>query len=189
MVKLQISSSFYLSVFLLFAIVLFSCSIDKDRKVEREKFTFKTGDDTLLFFKNVRQSDYDLEENDAAKLRIFRHEDRPEADSVLYLCPAIVISILRDEAYLLLEPSETLKDVDAIKVLLESIEAVDTIRLTTMNRDDNIEFATRIYEHLQGGGKFKINVDDSWAPFMVDEGIRESFRITMSDYYRLTRIY
>ncbi|MEM1408742.1 MAG: hypothetical protein AAGG59_18305, partial [Bacteroidota bacterium] len=61
-------------VFILIAV--FSCHINADKKVTLDNFEFKTGDDTELFFKNVRQSYYDLEENQAAKFNLFRFSDR-----------------------------------------------------------------------------------------------------------------
>ncbi|MEJ2003618.1 MAG: hypothetical protein P8X57_01345 [Cyclobacteriaceae bacterium] len=165
------------------------CSIDKDKAVDRERFTFKIGDDTLLFFKNIRQSDYDLEDNEAAKLRVYRHEKRPVDDSIPYLSPAIVISILRDEAYILLEPSTILMDEDTLQVALVKDAAADTISIQTMNRENNLEFASRLYEHLQQAGSFYIRVNGKFEPFLTDNEIRESFRVTLADYYRLTRIY
>jgi hypothetical protein len=168
---------------------LTGCSIDKDKNVDRNRFTFRTGDDTELFFKNIRQSDYDLEENEAAKLRVFRHEDRPQNDTIPYLTPAIVMNILRDEAYILIEPSGALSEEDAIRVVLQDEPMNDTIELSVMNRENNLEYASKLYEHLQKGGKFSIRNHGDFVPFMTDPKYRESFRVTLSDYYRLTRIY
>ena len=49
---------------------LVGCSVNADKKVSLENFEFKTGDDTELFFKNVRQSYYDLEEKKAANFNL-----------------------------------------------------------------------------------------------------------------------
>jgi hypothetical protein len=168
---------------------LISCNIDRDRAVERDKFEFKTGDDTELFFKNVRQSDYELEENEAAGLRVFRHENIWPGDTIPVIVPAIVMNVLKDEAYILLEPSNGLEDEDPLTVVLTGSGQADTVKLELPNRENNLEFATRIYEHLQQGGTFRVGIGGSFTDLLTDSRYRESFRITMSDYYRLTRIY
>ena len=189
MSKLQMTGLINLLCISLLFTVLSGCGIDRDKAVDREKFTFGTGDDTELFFKNVRQSSYDLEENEAAGLRVFRHRDMPESDSTPYIIPAIVMNVLRDEAYILPEPSPVLADEDVLSVILGSGTAADTIELALPNRENNLEFASRIYEHLQQSGTFMIRSGDLYVPFLEDEDYREAFRVTMSDYYRLTRIY
>jgi len=189
MAILKMQKGFYPLLFTFIITVLGSCSIDKEKSVDRSRFNFKTGDDTKLFFKNIRQSDYELEENEAARFQIFRHDDRPDSDSVPYLNPAIVISILRDEAYILLEPSAVLADEERIEVVLKDETSTDTLSYEMMNRENNLEFASRIYENLQQGGTFLVKDNGSLVPCMTDQEVRESFRITMSDYYRLTRIY
>ena len=168
---------------------LVSCNIDKDRSVDRGKFEFRTGDDTELFFKNVRQSDYNMEDNQAAGLRVFRHENILPADGVPVIVPAIVMNILKDEAYILLEPGNGLEDEDPLTLVLSGTGQSDTLKLEIPNRENNLEFATRIYEHIQQGGSFRVMVKGSYADFLTDSRYREAFRITMSDYYRLTRIY
>lgn len=176
------------SAYLLIFLILFAgCQIDSDKKVERDKFLFKTGDDTELFFKNVRQSDYDLETNEAAKFNVFRHEDRPLEDSVLWITPAIVMNYLQDEAYILLEPSQLLVSEDELVVVHAA--SYDTLRLATPNREENLEFASRIYEHIKTGDTLLIRTGNKYKPFLMDRTEAEIFRVTMGDYYRLTRIF
>ncbi len=189
MTKLQTVQPIYKPLILFILAGLFSCNIDRDKSVDREKFKFRTGDDTELFFKNVRQSDYNLEENQAAGLRVFRHENIQPADSVPVIVPAIVMNVLQDEAYILLEPANGLEAEDPLTIVLIGSTDSDTLKLELPNRENNLEFATRIYEHLQAGGRFNVILNGNYVPFLADPDYRESFRITMGDYYRLTRIY
>jgi hypothetical protein len=138
----------------------------------------------------MRQSDYDKEENEASGFQIYRHRDRKQSETLPVLNLAIVVNVMQDEAYLFLEPSEGLSNEEELVVLLEKEQtAVDTLVLGTQNRDTYLEFASQIYEGIQGGAEFRILVDESWLPVLVDRDEREVFRITTSDYYRLTRIY
>lgn len=178
-----------LPVLLLFMLFVLSCSIDRDKAVDRERFTFKTGDDTELFFRNVRQSDYDLEVNDAAKFNMFRHRDRNTSDTSAVLNLAIVINIMQDEAYLMIEPSEVLSQHQGLVILKTENEVVDTMRLQTQNRQTYLEFATQVYEGIQSNARFHTMVGNKSVPILMDKTEREVFRITVGDYYRLTRIY
>lgn len=175
---------------LLISIMLLSvmgCTLDRDRAVDRDKFEFKTGDDTELFFKNVRQSEYDLEENEASGFRIFRHRERVQSDTLPLLNLSIVVNVLQDEAYLFLEPSELVAAQESIRVQLNP--SGEILELTTQNRDTYLEFVSSIYEAIQENAEFNVEVNGAWLPVLGDDNEREVFRITTSDYYRLTRIY
>ncbi len=170
-------------------ILLQACSIDKDKKVDRKKFSFKTGSDTQLFFKNVRQSYYDLEENKAAKFNVFRNKKRVKDAPYPILNFAIVINYLQDEAYLLLEPNEIVGDLPlVIEGTNDSTRATQLIRLDTQNPKSTLEFATDLYDLLQDNS-FQLIVGNEKLPILNNAQSREAFRVTISDYYRLTRVF
>lgn len=169
----------------LLLIVLVACKMDSDKAIDREKFTFKTGDDTELFFKNVRQSNYDLEENKAAKFNVFRHENRlRDVQPLINL--AIVINYLQDEAYLLVEPSEDLRKLD--EILIETASGSEIV-LSDFSKEGMLEFASQVYEHLLKDDQFQVSMKGEQKSILQDPSDREAFRVTVSDYYRLTRIY
>ena len=169
-------------------LVVCSCQIDKDKGIDRDKFTFKTGDDTELFFKNMRQSYYDLEENQAAKFNVFRFKKRIQDDSKAILNLAIVINYLQDEAYILLEPSGSLTN-DPPWVVNWADTVSNTsgqFKLEAMNRDNMLEFGTLLFEGIEQNYTFTLA---EGTPFLNSSKEREAIRITMTDYYRLTRIF
>lgn len=175
------------STFIIPFLAMYGCTLDAEKVVDRSKFSFKTGDDTEIFFKNVRQSEYDLEVNVAAKFNVFRHEDRLQEDSIPWLNPAIVMNYLQDEAYILLEPTPAMAQFDVWEVILEKRQ--DTLRMSLPNRENNLEFASRIYEELKQGNPVMIYTGNDTVSFNSYPNASEAFRITLSDYYRLTRIY
>jgi len=178
---------------LVFICFFTGCKLDSDKKIDRNKFTFKTGDDTELFFKNMRQSYYDLEENKAAKFNVFRFEDRLKTDSIPVINLAIVNNYLHDEAYLLVEPNEYLADIDPLKIAFkiehDSTSKADTVVLEQYNHESMLEFSSQLYEALLKDAKFKVAYEDTWPTILSSKEEREAFRITVSDYYRLTRVY
>lgn len=173
-------------VILLVLVALTACTLDREKEVDRSKFTFKTGHDTNLFFKNIRQSDYELEENKAAKFNVFRLKHRVVKDDQPVLNLAIINNYLNDQAYLLIEPSATLSEEAVLEVLQNDSLS---IALRHFSHADMLEFASQIYEGLQHNASFKIKIDGQWKPILADNKEREAFRITTADYYRLTRIY
>lgn len=172
---------------LLFLLITTGCSINADQKVSRDNFEFKTGDDTELFFKNVRQSYYDLEENKAAQFTLLRFSDRVVSDSVPILNLAIVINVIQDEAYLFLEPNQKLEEYQPLSLTWEDPGTGLTGKMSqrSPNREGMFEFAADIYEGLLKNYSFRLN--DGTA-ILSKKAEREAFKVTVSDYYRLTRL-
>ena len=90
-------------VIFLIALLFSSCSIDSNKKVPEGTIDFSTRDDTEIFFKNIRQSYYDLMELKEAKLNIFRWSDSPDISK-----PTVQLAIIHnwyeDEAFIWIEP-------------------------------------------------------------------------------------
>lgn len=171
--------------------MLISCQIDGNRQVDRDRFTFNTGDDTEIFFKNVRQSYYDLEENKAAQINVFRFSDRLITEDQPVINLAIVHQYVNDKAFILVERNEWFDDQTGPLQLESTLKngTITEIDLETMNKDAMLEFATRVYEDLQQGAEFKLIQKGERIPIFTDKKEREAIRITLSDYYRLTRIF
>lgn len=170
-------------------LLLSACKLDSDKTIDREKFTFKTGSDTQLFFKNVRQSYYDLEENSAAKFNVFRITKRDLGEESPVLNLAIVINYLQDEAYLLLEPNTAVGEFPIQLISIDSAKMEREIVLKSQNRESTLHFATDIYEDLIMGNDFFLVREEHRTPLFQKPETKEAFRITISDYFRLTRVY
>ena len=174
----------------LLVLVITGCKIDDDKTINRDKLSFKIGTDTQLFFKNVRQSYYDFEENKAAKVNVFRFSERSVNPEEVVLNLAIVINYLQDEAYLLIEPSEAAGNEHIqLKAQDPNTGDIKEVSLNEMNREAMLNFCTDIYELLVQGNQFELRMGEEWRPVFDTHETREAFRITVSDYYRLTRVF
>lgn len=182
-------NSFLKSIPLLI-LLLAGCKIDRDRTVDRNKFTFVMPDDAELFFRNVRQIYYNRSSPDG-KWQAYRFKDFYEGNDRPLITPVIVINWLQDEAYLLVDTNEFLSEEDFLSVVIaDTIQhKSDTITLSQRGRENMLEFASRIYEGVQHQSPMFVKSKNQYLPLLDNEDDRESFRITMSDYYRLTRIY
>lgn len=173
---------------LLFLFMLNSCKIDQDRKADPARFQFSVGDDADLFFRNVRQIYYDRQSPDG-KWQAYRLKDRYTGNDRPLLTPVIVIQWLKDEAYLLIENNAPLDNEDFLSVIIQSPEATDTVILNTRGRERMLEFGSKIYEAIQQKKEMKIKLNGVYQPFLNLPEDRESFRIPMGDFYRLTGVF
>lgn len=174
---------------ILFSAILLACNPDKNKRAKPDQIKFTTTDDAELFFKNVRRQAYDEQEMPAAKLQVYRHEDRREQDDLPFLTPALVVNWRFDEAYLLLEPNEKIPN---DKPLV--IEWKDTLQNTSGryrfefgNKEEHLRFAGDLYGSILDGHRLYYLSDSLALPFLADEEDRKVFRVSLFDYYRLTR--
>ncbi len=168
------------------ALALGACTLDGKKSVDREKFHFKMGDDSELFFKNVRAIYYDRSTAPDGKTEVYRFSDRYTGQDRPMITPAIVINWLQDEAYILVENNELLDAEPYLSVVIQDSIAVD---LRQRGRDRMLEFCSRIYEGIQNGQDIRVKQDTRLAPLFTTDNDREAFRVTMADYYRLTRVF
>ena len=97
---------------------------------------------------------------------------------------------MQDEAYLLLEPNNVLQDEGQLKVFWSGeLNTRGKIVLENYNRREMLEFTSQIYEALKKKADLFIEIEETKVPVLKGGKEREAFRITVSDFYRLTRIY
>jgi hypothetical protein len=178
--------------FLILFVILFlagSCKIDRNKRVDRDKFAFRMTSDSFLFFKNVRQVYYDFQDLPQARWYAFRFGDRPVRNDGPVLNPVIVVDWLHDESYVLVEPNDFLQEEILVINERNSSGRVFEYTLTNRGRENMLEFATKIYEGIMDGHEITIRSGGSFQPLFLNDEEKEAFRIVMSDYYRLTRIF
>jgi hypothetical protein len=173
---------------LLLSGVLLACNPDKNRKVDQATISFKTNDASKLFFKNLRQSYYDKEEMEAAKLEIYRLRKRNQSLKHPVVNLAIVNNWRFDEAYLLLEPNGLLT-LDSLIISWKNAEngTNGTIEFENGNKKAIVKFADQIYDQIQQGSEFSVFLEGKAWDILKSSEDREAFRITMMDYYRLAQ--
>ncbi len=175
---------------LLLVLLLSGCKIDRERKIDRDRFTFQMTADSHLFFKNVRQLYYDFTDLQEAKLHVYRYSDRQKGNAYPCMHPTLVVDWLRNEAYVLIEVNEILQDQDELVIYEKSSPTgvKYSYSLVERGRLNMLEFATKIYEGIMTESEFSVRINGQVVPIFTDETDRENFRVAMADYYRLTRI-
>lgn len=168
--------------------VLTACKIDRETAIDRSRFTFNVTSDSHLFFKNVRQLYYDVEDLPEAKWRVYRFSDRHIKSPAIY--PTIVIDWVKEESYLLLESDEQLANEPLFQVYEYDSQngRKYAYKLAERGKENMLEFATKLYEGIMAGHAFTVLVNGKEESILLDEEDRENFRIVMADYYRLIRV-
>lgn len=171
-----------------FVVILLSgCKIDQDKKVDRSKFQFTIGDDAELFFRNVRQIFYDRASPEGT-WQAYSFKNRYQGNERPVIVPVIVINWLKDEAYILIDTNDLLADEEELRVVILSTP-LDTIALRDRGWERMLEFGSRVYEALQANQQLQIQSKGIYRPILTEENDREAFRVTMADFYRLTRVF
>lgn len=172
----------------LLAMVLVACNPDKNTQINQAEITFKTSDSSKLYFKNIRQSYYDFEEMEAAKLEIFRFKKRVLADDQPVINLSIVNNWRYDEAYILLEPNGFIQQ-DTLRIRWTNEDGLHngSAEYAKGNKTEIVKFADAIYQQIQNKSKFEIEIEGAWKPIFDNTLAKEAFRITMFDYYKLVQ--
>lgn len=175
-------------ILLLLPLLLFACDTESKKRANRETMRFRTTDDAELFFKNLRRTEYDYQNLKAAKLDIFRHQDRTESAEYPHFIPALVVNWRYDEAYIILEANEYLGQVRPLIIEWQdnAQQKKGQYVLESNNKMEQLQFATQLYDGLQDGQQFYLSTDSTLLPFLDKPKDRRVFRTTMFDYYRLT---
>jgi hypothetical protein len=169
-------------------ISLAGCKIDRDKKVDRSKYTFTINDDAELFFRNVRQIYYDRSSPDGT-WQAYRFSKRYQGNDRPSITPVIVINWLKDEAYLLIEENDLLAEEEYLQLRIISQNDTAVVELKERGRERMLEFGSQIYEAIQAKNSIYVLYKSDYVPIFTNEPEQEAFRITMSDFYRLTRVF
>ncbi len=138
----------------------------------------KTRDDTELFFKNLRQSEYELTEMKEAGLNIFKHKEAGDRTFVT------LNHHWRDDlASLMVNLPEGFDG----KLLITNRDSSWTLDFFGQNIQEHIELSLGIYRALEAGGSISINDgNNESANLFEDENSRKAYETTIKDYLMLT---
>jgi hypothetical protein len=175
------------------SLIFFACQQPEPQKVFTGDKQFRTTDPSRIYFKNMRQVYYYLENRKGSKVNIFwlRKYTKTKVRPIIY--PKIVNDWLEDEAYIFIENGfYPYFQEDSLQLMWSNTEQ-DTSGILTLevrSKKNQYEFAGKLYERLVEGDDFRMvnNQLDTVAIF-EDRDDRIHFVTTMKDYYRLTEVY
>jgi hypothetical protein len=140
-----------------------------ENKTISDQDPYFTSDAEEIFFKNIRQSDYKVEENQAAGMNIFTHQDSQETDKAVL---KLIHNWRNDKAYVLLEWRVGRSD-----VLLRA--AGETLQWTGETMDNHRDVAVFIYEHEIAGDSIFLSNGEAFTT-------SDAFMTTFRDFKKMT---
>lgn len=179
-----------LNIVFLSMLLLASCNPDRDKAIDPDTPVFDTTDASELFFKNVRKTYYDLEDQHAHKMLIYRFAKRVQTEDRPVLNLNLVINWRKDEAYVMFEHNHFF-ELEGDKILSwynEEGDKQDELFYTSTNIRNQFTMATKLYMAIKQGHTFKLQIGDETFDILATEAEREAFRITMYDFYRLVEL-
>jgi hypothetical protein len=173
------------------ALLLISCNISPEKKVNQDLAKYTTSADSRLFFKNVRQIYYDLERPENTKLEVYRFGKRSLTPDKPVINVALVNNWTHDEAYVIVEPNAYFDNMSSIEVEWQDNVSKQSgvYRFGYGPKDTHFKFASEIYQSILAKHKMLVlNADKQWVDLFQTDADRDNFRKTMKDYYRLVNL-
>ncbi len=188
-------ATFFNSIILLCSILFFSCNPDKEKRVSPTVAKNSTAYNSVLFFKNMRSLDYNKKDEPKLKREIYIHEDANQDTLKPVLNMTIVYLWDKDKAYIITDPNKYIEDYfdesenDTLKIRWKNpkTQAQGTLFYIAGHVDTQYEFATRLYNSLLDKNEHFMLPNE--LPILSTHKERETFRITMMDYYRLVGVF
>lgn len=176
-----VSCTSYTIYYLLILFVFSSCNADRTKKVDISEFDFATTDASELYFKNIRESYYHIEEKDGVKIYRLKAYDNIDNSS---LRPMIVYHWRSDKAFLMLEFSS---DIDSEHV---SIVVGDEEKYFQINQiRDHLIMANELYDAIIDEKDIFLNQEGQPRPLWKDISEKSNFSLVLYDFFRLTNVY
>lgn len=172
-----------------FALALW-LSPDNTRRAKPDEMRYATPDATVLFFRNLRAKDYDLEENKEAKLWLYRHKRRETDSGKVALNLLLVLDWRNNRSYLRPEPTTSaLRSDKSLSILVKSESQQDTLHLRPNARvPEEYAFIAQLYNALlEEKDFFVLRENKEPQPILHKRYSREAFRLTVLDYLRLVQ--
>ncbi len=169
-------------------ILFFGCSPAPD---EQERDTagrrFRTSQPSLLYFKNMRSTQYTMEEQAKSRIELYRHRKFEPTTQRPVLYPVIANNWLNDEAYLFLMPNEFEGQLAEPLTITQDTSSTEALRLESPKPGQQLELALQLFEGLKAGKNWFVRQQNGhYLPLYTDGDERAAYLTTVQDFLRLT---
>jgi len=165
--------------------LIFACATGTSRLIEEEKLNFNYTDDAYLFFRNMRQTNYSINNMQEKDLRLYTHDDYAEETP---LKATIVVSWKANNAFAIMQLKDSVSNQDSQFYFQKNGEKKE-IKFPNLRRQGELVVLTKLYNHLlQEDTLFVKRKVQKLEPLFIDQDSREAFRVSMYDFYRLTGV-
>jgi len=170
----------------LILLLCLACATGTSRLIDKEKLNFSYTDDAYLFFRNMRQAQYNRTVMEKEGLRLYQHEDYSSSQ---FIRTQLVVNWKVNSAYMLLDFADSTEKYDIKIYIREEDQSYSEIAQENLRRQGELVFLTDLYNHLLQEDKlfYELRYGQK-TPLFETLDDQEAFRISMYDYYRLTAV-
>jgi len=164
----------------------FGCQQNTPKTTVVGSSKYSTIDPARLYFKNIRSIAYYRTRKPNSKIDIYQSKKKIYTDKRPILYPLIVDNWLDNEAYLFLEKNNFISFFDPLTIKAEQDTSTTTFEIAVFNKDNQYEFATKIYEALKKRETLSVKTkEEIFVPIFENYQDKSNFIMTMNDYFRL----
>jgi hypothetical protein len=147
---------------------------------------FHTTQPSLLYFKNMRSTQYVMEEQAQSRIELYRHKKFGEEESLPPVFPVIANHWLQDEAYLFLQ---TQPGLFTPLTLATDSTGSEPLSLESPKPAQQYELAMQLYDGLKDQKQWYVKQQDGQFTPLYQEGEEKTaFLLTLRDYLKLTEV-
>ncbi|MCR9099893.1 MAG: hypothetical protein NXI25_08075 [bacterium] len=170
-------------------LICMACSPDStERQMGTGDRRFRTTPPSLLYFKNMRSTQYTVEEQPKSRIELYRLNRFETVTRRPALYPVIANNWLEDEAYLFLQPNDWEAGfLSPLTLSQDTSWSSEVLQLQPPTPVQQYELGLRLYESLKRGEAwYAAATDSTFAPLFEDGDERSYFLMTVRDYLQLT---
>jgi hypothetical protein len=181
------NTNFWLPACVLFMI---SCGEGPPDTLPEVKRQFRTTPPSRIYFKNIRSTAYQWEQDPQSRTDYFLLRKIGDQDPKPLLYPLIADIWMEDQAWLILKSGAYEPIPTPVRVFWEKNEDSGVYQLDSLDADNMYSVGLSIYQSLRRGDKLEISFPGrDKVPLFDKAEDKNNYLISVQDYLRLTDFY
>ncbi|XOV92595.1 MAG: hypothetical protein ACFHWX_20610 [Bacteroidota bacterium] len=173
--------------YFLVLMILLGCHPDKNKLVDLYKLRFNSTDASEIFFKNIRRSYYEVEENPEAAIELYTLSGYNEIKQPK-LKPTIAYNWRNDFVAIMLSISENLKDQEALLIIFENETEERKLLYNESDVKTQTSVAIQLYNGILSSDEIFLVVNRQKLRLFSNSEEKDLFRVTVFDFLRFVEI-
>ncbi len=166
---------------------IFGCHPDQNKQVDLEKLQFQSTDASEIFFRNVRRSYYDIEENSTAAIELYTLSDYKKFEEG-NIRPTLAYNWRNDFVAVMLNRSTKLSSEENLVLLFENSEGSQKLIWNESDIKTQTAVAVKVYNAILNNDAIFFVQDRQKQPLFDSNEEKDLFRITIFDFLRFVEM-
>ncbi len=174
-------------VFISLAICFMGCHPDKNKLVDVDTLRFQSTDASEIYFRNLRRSYYQVEENKEAAVDLYTLSDYQNFPHTI-LKPTIAYNWRNDFVAIMLNRSDELKKEENLVLVFQNPEGQEKMIFNEADIKTQTMVAIRLYNGILNKSEISLVRNRQKELLFENQEEKELFRITIFDFLRFVEM-